>query len=470
LSYSIWAFEKNMLQPRGLKRPRIPAGRVAPGTFQDDVLLNTDQLVGSITATSVPATGITAGNLPVGVKSSAGNTLLDTASTYAGALTAAQVNAVGAITNNTSGSSGSVAAANVTGGNLPVAVKSSNGTSLPTQDVNTTGNPVFQSAQVSTNLMQFGTGVDTRLLAFDSTAGGCSVEIPGLTGTLGHLTKQQTVYNKNMVDSTNYFVNVSDQTKKMKFDLSNVTTGQTRTVIIPPTYGSDVMVLDSTIQSISNKKLVAPTLADNGDFTKVVSLDMSAISTGTTRAWAFPNAAGTQFVGTTAAQTLSSKTFAYESNTVNSLQAYIEKQTTQSLSTSTYTQITSWVAGVDSSSGGGTAFADPTNSRLKLFKAGRWLLYYTVYFASSATGYRAAEIRIATGSGAAGSSAAISCGETNLNSGASCGWTHSLVYTTAATTDYVYLYAWQNSGGALNFGSTAANNYSRLGAIYLGAV
>lgn len=61
--------------------------------------------------------------------------------------------------------------------------------------------------------------------------------------------------------------------------------------------------------------LKSPSLADSADATKIVTLDMSGITTATTRAWVFPDAAGT-FVAAAATQTLTNKTINGASNTL----------------------------------------------------------------------------------------------------------------------------------------------------------
>lgn len=58
---------------------------------------------------------------------------------------------------------------------------------------------------------------------------------------------------------------------------------------------------------------------DDGDATKILKFNVSNIGAGTTRTWGFPNASDT-FVGTTATQTITNKTIAYASNTLTGVQ------------------------------------------------------------------------------------------------------------------------------------------------------
>lgn len=138
-----------------------------------------------------------------------------------------------------------------------------------------------------------------------------------------------------------------DQTKQVTLDISNVTTGTSRNWAFPD--AADTFVGVGATQTLTNKTLDAPafsgaasgtldlssatlTLADNQisgnkvdggvhsnftaidptfndgtDQTKQVTFDISNITTGTARNWAFPDAADT-FVGLTAIQTLTNKT------------------------------------------------------------------------------------------------------------------------------------------------------------------
>lgn len=94
------------------------------------------------------------------------------------------------------------------------------------------------------------------------------------------------------VKDSNFTVqNASDTTKQFKLDASGITTGTTRTMIIPD--ANFTAVGTATTQSLSNKTLgntntvtlkdTLFTLQDDGDTTKQAQLQLSSITTGTTR-------------------------------------------------------------------------------------------------------------------------------------------------------------------------------------------
>jgi hypothetical protein len=106
-------------------------------------------------------------------------------------------------------------------------------------------------------------------------------------------TGTQTLENKSLQDSTTYFVDNSDATKKLQLQLSGFSTGQTR-VLTPPNYDGTIATLAGT-ESFSNKTLDDSTtfFADNSDATKKFQFQASSIATATTRTYTVPNKDGT---------------------------------------------------------------------------------------------------------------------------------------------------------------------------------
>jgi len=110
------------------------------------------------------------------------------------------------------------------------------------------------------------------------------------------------------------FADGTDSTKQLAFDLSGYTTATTRIVTFPNA-DVTVVDLSST-QTLTNKTLTTPvltvdddelTIQDNADNTKKLVFQLSGISTGTTRTLTIPNA-NTTIVGTAVTQTLTNKT------------------------------------------------------------------------------------------------------------------------------------------------------------------
>lgn len=106
-----------------------------------------------------------------------------------------------------------------------------------------------------------------------------------------------------------------DATKQMQFQLSGITTGNTRTLTVPD--ASTTLVGTGATQTLTNKTLdntnavtlksTGITLQDNTDPTKQAVFNLSPIGTGTTRTFSFPNSDAT-IVGAGATQTLTNKT------------------------------------------------------------------------------------------------------------------------------------------------------------------
>jgi hypothetical protein len=119
-------------------------------------------------------------------------------------------------------------------------------------------------------------------------------------------TKAQTLKNKSLVDSSTYLVSETDPTKKARFDVSNLSGNTTKTLYLPDASGE--LLTTNATQTLTNKTLVDDMLISNvTDESKKVKLDLSSITTSTTRTLTVPDFSGT-LVTTTGAQTLTNKT------------------------------------------------------------------------------------------------------------------------------------------------------------------
>jgi hypothetical protein len=169
----------------------------------------------------------------------------------------------------------------------------------------------------------------SNTLTFAGTDGD-TVTFPSGGGTLVTTTGSQTLTNKTFTDSTTFFQDNSDNTKKLQFELSGITTATTRTITIPD--ASTTLVGTDTTQTLSGKTLTTPTISsiintgtltlptttttlvgtnttdtltnktltdsttfiqDNGDNTKKVQFEVSGVTTGTTRTLTIPDLSST---------------------------------------------------------------------------------------------------------------------------------------------------------------------------------
>ena len=99
-----------------------------------------------------------------------------------------------------------------------------------------------------------------------------------------------TFSNKSLIDASTYIVDDGDNTKKVQLQVSGVTTGTTRTITIPD---ADFTPVGTTLtQTLTNKSLSDSTTAivDDGDATKKIAFQASGITTATTRTITMPDA------------------------------------------------------------------------------------------------------------------------------------------------------------------------------------
>lgn len=146
--------------------------------------------------------------------------------------------------------------------------------------------------------------------------------------------RTQTLSNKNLDNSNSIFVQDAnlelqdngDTTRKAKFQLSGITAGNTRVMTVPD---SDFTFTGNLLtQTLQNKTLdntttfetkdTLFTLQDNIDSSKKLQLELSGISTTTTRTLTIPDAS-TTIVGTDTAQALTNKTIVATANTISGL-------------------------------------------------------------------------------------------------------------------------------------------------------
>ena len=136
----------------------------------------------------------------------------------------------------------------------------------------------------------------------------------------------ETLTNKSLVDATTQFIDNLDNTKQMQFQVSGVTTGTTRTLTVPnenTTLVGTAATQTLANKTLDNTNVITLhddnfTLQDEGDVTKQLQFQLSSITTANTRIITVPDA-NTILVGTDVAQTLTNKTIVAGSNTITGL-------------------------------------------------------------------------------------------------------------------------------------------------------
>lgn len=106
-------------------------------------------------------------------------------------------------------------------------------------------------SNIDNNVIKANASIDATKIA-DGSIGNIEFQyLGGITSGVVAINDTQTITNKTFTDNLNYFENNADVTKKMQLDLSNITTNTTRTLSVPDAY-TTFLGTDAT-QTIFNK-------------------------------------------------------------------------------------------------------------------------------------------------------------------------------------------------------------------------
>lgn len=89
--------------------------------------------------------------------------------------------------------------------------------------------------------------------------GTATLTMPTTTDTLVGISATQTLFNKSLVDSSTFFIDNLDNTRMLQLQLSGITSGTTRTLTVPD--ANTTIVGTDTTQTLTNKTLTDPTIA-----------------------------------------------------------------------------------------------------------------------------------------------------------------------------------------------------------------
>lgn len=130
-----------------------------------------------------------------------------------------------------------------------------------------TGTPTWTTGKLTLDADFKSTGGSVILRATAPT----DITLPS-TGTLATLAGSESLTNKTLQDSTTFFADNTDATKKMQFELSAISTGTTRTLSVPDV--NTTIVGDNATQTLTNKTI-------NGSNNTLSNIGNSSLSNST---------------------------------------------------------------------------------------------------------------------------------------------------------------------------------------------
>jgi hypothetical protein len=245
-----------------------------------------------------------------------------TASTF-GALPLANTNSVSgqlAVANGGTGAS-TLTSGNFLQGNGTSAVTSSK--AIPTGDVlGTSDSQVMTNksidadsntiTNIDNNDIKTAAGIDATKIGDGSVSSTEFQRLSAIGSAAVGVSDSQVMTNKTFTDALTHFQDNVDVSKKMQFELSAVTAGQTRTLTVPDV--SITMVGTDNNQTLSNKTIDADSNTvsniDNADIKAGAAIDASKIADGSVSDTEFQRLSGigSAAVGVSDTQTMTNKT------------------------------------------------------------------------------------------------------------------------------------------------------------------
>lgn len=115
-----------------------------------------------------------------------------------------------------------------------------------------------------------GAAIDAAKIANGSVSNAEFQQLDGLTSAAVGISDTQTLSNKSLVDNSTFIVDNVDPTKRIAFEATNITTGNTRTLFMPDS--SLVVVGTATTQTLTNKTISA----SNNTITDITNTSIDA--------------------------------------------------------------------------------------------------------------------------------------------------------------------------------------------------
>ena len=198
--------------------------------------LSYNSATGAFSLASIPNSSLTNSSVTVG---STSISLGATSTTLAGLSSVTSTSFVGALTGNadtaTSAGKWTTARTITLAGDLTGSV-SIDGSAGATLTATIAANSVALGTDTTGNYMSdvsAGTGISVSHTAAEGSTATISID-----STVATLTDTQTLTNKSLTDSSTYFIDETDDTKKLQFQLSGITTATTRTLTVPNSSGT----------------------------------------------------------------------------------------------------------------------------------------------------------------------------------------------------------------------------------------